>query len=81
MPKSMEEIIIEMRGVLVPKGTEPVVRLFMNSSYYDQSFISKCIRDVTRLSIREGLGDEINSLEKLGLHVLLASSYIELSRD
>lgn len=81
MKRDMKEVARVMKYTLVPQGTEPAVRLFLNSSYYDQSFIRECLKDVAMLSVRAGLGDEINSLEKLGLQVLLASSCQDQLRD
>jgi hypothetical protein len=73
-------MIKELRASLVPKGTLPVVRIFLkDNTYYKQEFVESCINELERklLLVRAEM-EELTPLEKLAIAVLVDSSYIEL---
>lgn len=74
----MKNLIEELKSNLIPKGSEPVVKLFLNNnSYYNEKFVQKCISDLVAKSliVRSEL-DDFTSLEKLAIQVLFDSAYI-----
>jgi hypothetical protein len=77
----MQEIIELMKSVLSPQGTEDFVRLFLKrSTYLDKSFVDRAIKEFELSLIRYHI-EEPSALEKLGIMVLLDSSYIDLKKD
>jgi len=78
---SDQEIIKNLREALVPKGTAPVVRLFLNDmggNYFNEDFVQQCINDFeTKIFLASTGLYEITALEKLAIHVLLDSAYID----
>jgi hypothetical protein len=73
-----DNIILQMRESLVPKGTKPVVRLFLkDASFFNYEFITGCIDEINKRSlIVKAELDEFTPLEKLAMHVLFDSAYI-----
>jgi hypothetical protein len=79
MKQTAQEQIKQMRSVLVPQGTAPIVRLFTRDCCYIP------VEDVTeaidylsgQLPIKVMLGEPVNPLEKLAILLLKDSAYIE----
>lgn len=77
-------VIAIMHETLRPKGTEPIVRLFLkDSSYYNQEFVTKCIVELEKaLSFSAILGEPLSPLQMLASHVLMHSAHLdELLRE
>jgi len=74
------DVITEMRKELVPRGTAPLVRMFLNdNTYVNTKFATECIDAIEHrlLMSNAGLLEELNPLEKLAIMVLKDSSYIK----
>lgn len=73
-----KEILLKMKETLVPQGSLEVVRVFLkNSTYMEKSFIDGAIKEFEKkVFFHSVLDSEISNLEKLGMMVLLDSSYI-----
>ena len=68
----------QIKSSLRPQGTEPLVRLFLNSSaYFQKEFVDECINDLEKAIINVNLGEPMTSLQKLAVHVLMDFAYIE----
>jgi len=66
-----------MRANLKPRGTLPVVRLFLNDSFFDVGFVEKCIAEIEQIPLRAELGEEPSNLERLAYTLLCDSAYIK----
>jgi len=74
------DIIQTLKNRLVPHGTLPVVRLFLdNATYFDNEFISACISEFERIPMQMALDQPISALQQLALHVLMDSAYLKKS--
>lgn len=79
-PTPDRDLLAQIREALKPKGTAPVVKLFLrDNTYYDEAYVKKILADLsTRLiCIHAGFDDELTPLEKLAVQVLLDSAYIK----
>lgn len=65
-----------LRENLKPAGSKNLVRLSMRpAAMFDHGFITKCINDVVMKNKMVELGlEEISSLERLGLNLLIDST-------
>jgi len=77
----MEDEFSQVRERLVPQGTSPVVRLFLESSYFDETFVKDCINEMERQALYQIILGEFTPLQKLGAQVLLNSAYINLKKE
>lgn len=76
--RTIYDVINELKSALVPQGTLPVVRLFLNSSsYFNKPYIDECIQDLEKAIFNISLGEPLTALQKLAINVLLDSAYIE----
>jgi hypothetical protein len=75
---TVKETIDWMRNALTPKGTEPVVRIFLEkNTYMDENFIKQAIKEFeTKLILESGLNEPPSALEKIGMMVLSDSAYL-----
>lgn len=75
------DLFEQLEIALQPKGTKPVVRLFlkdMGANYFSHDFVKECIKDMQKKSLLVNSGlYEFSPLERLGMHVLMDSSYID----
>ena len=67
-----------LRNSLVPRGSAPLVRLFMrDSAYYDADFVQKAVAEAkSRCTLAASGLDELSVLEQLALQLLCDSAYI-----
>jgi hypothetical protein len=72
------KLTTQMRETLQPKGTAPLVRLFLNNAaYFNKDFVKSCIDEIERKTFLVACElDDFTPLEKLGFHVLCDSAYI-----
>lgn len=79
---TMIDVLQQMRDVLQPKGTLPCVRLFLKSSaFFEQAFVTDCINELEHAATIAGaLGEPLSPLQKLALHVLKDSAFIDVPR-
>lgn len=72
------DLFEQLRSSLVPRGSAPVVRLFMNdSSYYDADLVQKAVATArSRYALAASGLDELNVLEQLALQLLCDSAHI-----
>jgi len=76
---SGRELFTQLRENLQPRGSEPLVRLFLkDSTYVDLAVVKQCINDAESLMTTGLLGQKPTALEKLGLQVLLDSARISV---
>jgi hypothetical protein len=74
--KTEQEIIDRLKNVLVPQGTKPVIRLFLNqATYVDKNFVDGAISEFEKHMFLAGILP-VSNLEKLGIMVLCASAYM-----
>jgi hypothetical protein len=71
------EMISRMRSTLVARGTKPVVRLNLQTAYFDEKFVAACI---SRVELMIAMDEPTDPLQKLGLYLLLDSAGIEKSQ-
>lgn len=78
-----EQTIIErLRNQLQPRGTAPIVQLFIAKyGYFDKDFVHECIDELEKIPMRVACGDKPTVLEKLAYQVLLDSAYIDLKHE
>lgn len=76
------EVIQQMREVLHPHGTAPIVRLFLRSSaYFDQAFVTDCINELEKVATAAHVfGETLTPLQQLALHVLKDSAFIDMPK-
>ena len=75
-------IIERLRNQLQPRGTAPVVQLFIAGyGMYNSDFVTKCIDELDRMHLRAAVGDKPTALEQLAYQVLLDSAYIDLQHE
>lgn len=78
----MSKVNSYLKSVLQPSGSLPVVPIgFQRTgvhgiSYMSKVFVDNCIDELDKLLLRAQLG-EFNSLEQLGLMLLVESAYCE----
>lgn len=75
-----DNVFQQMREVLQPKGTAPLVRLFLgDAAYFDEAFVRECIDDLERTGISaHALGEPLTPLQKLAMNVLTESALITI---
>jgi len=72
------DILSALKKALKPQGTLPLVRIFFKSStYYEKAFIDQCIEEIKVKSI---LDPEFSALERLAVHALCDSAYINIDK-
>jgi hypothetical protein len=75
-------IIERLRNQLQPKGTAPIVQLFIAKyGFFNKDFVHECIDELDRMHLRVACGDKPTALEKLAYQVLLDSAYIDLQHE
>jgi len=75
--KTQKEIIDRLKKVLVPQGTEPLVRLFLNrATYVDKKYVESAIDEFER-HIFLGGTLPLSNLERIGIMVLCDSAYMD----
>jgi hypothetical protein len=73
------DLFEQLRTSLVPRGSAPLVRLFMrDAACFDADFVQKAVAEAkSRCALAAGGVDELSALEKLALHLLCDSAFIE----
>lgn len=71
------EILQQMRDVLVPKGSADLVRLGKTEMFFESGFVKSCLNELSRMRILAVLGEEASPLQKLAYEVLKSSAFIE----
>lgn len=75
-------IVSRLRAELKPQGTAPVVQLQLaNCGMFHYDFVTKCIDEIEQMNIRIALGNFPTELEKLAIHLLMDSAYIDLEHE
>ena len=60
----------KLRGALQPKGTAPVVKMFI-SYYAEKDFVEDCLKELDKII---SLGEDLSPLQKVAVKVLITSS-------
>lgn len=68
----------QLRIALRPKGTSPIVRLFLrDNSYYKEPYVQECIDELEhKINLVSAGLHEFTNLERLSINVLMDSSYM-----
>ena len=67
-----EQTLVEkLREALQPKGTAPVVKLFL-SYYAEKDFVEECLKELDKLIY---LVEDLSPLQKVAVKVLVTSSH------
>ena len=76
------DVLTKMKQELVPQGSAPLVRLFLNpATYFDATFVAACISELAKLEMSAVLGCPPSPLQRLAAHVLIDSAYITLEKE
>lgn len=73
------DLFEQLRTSLVPRGSAPLVRLFMrDAAYFDANFVQKAVAEArSRCTLAASGIDELSVLEQLALQLLCDSAYIK----
>jgi hypothetical protein len=78
--KRFSELTIteRMRHYMKPKGSAPIVQLHLaEHGMFNHDFISACIDELEKMTVRAALGEPPTKLEQLAYQLLCDSAYIE----
>jgi len=72
------DLFEQLRTGLVPRGSAPLVRLFMrDAAYFNVDFVQKAVAEAkSRCALAASGVDELSVLEQLALQLLCDSAYI-----
>ena len=78
-PAAAPDLFELLRTSFVPRGSAPLVRLFMrDAAYFDVDFVQKAVAEAkSRCTLAASGVDELSVLEQLALQLLCDSAYIK----
>lgn len=74
-------LVQKLKNNLKSEGNLGVIGLRLNNRFFSEDFISRCIDEIDKFSIRLALDDKVNDLERLAFYLLCDSAYIDLQEE